>query len=194
MTHQTTLVRAFDGDPRHEHYIERTVQVGEENVRQGGRPFATIIVNNRTGEIVAEAGNQVKQTGDPTAHAEIVAIRVLSAKIGENFEGYTMYVLAHPCPMCLAACYYTSIDEVIYLTLREHYCDYYVDPRKYILFDEFYSEFGKNPQERRLPMTYVEYPPAIDVYRLWRHMNPIEGEQLESLSKQQKEKRDREKE
>eukprot|EP01128_Nolandella_sp_AFSM9_P011794 TRINITY_DN8712_c0_g1_i1.p1 TRINITY_DN8712_c0_g1~~TRINITY_DN8712_c0_g1_i1.p1 ORF type:complete len:198 (-),score=66.51 TRINITY_DN8712_c0_g1_i1:204-797(-) len=185
---ETLKLTPWQGDPKHAKYIERTIRVAEANVREGGRPFATIIVKTETGEIVAEGGNQVKQTGDPTAHAEVVAIRKLSASIGENMSGYTFYILAHPCPMCLAAMYYTSPDEVIFLTTREEYAQHYIDPRKYIRFTEFYGEFGKHYSERRMPMTPQLSPDAVKVYKLWAELNKEEKESLFALGEEMKKK------
>jgi tRNA(Arg) A34 adenosine deaminase TadA len=80
--------------------IQRTIDLANANVERGGRPFACIVT--RGGEIIAEAVNLVAQTHDPTAHAEICAIREASAKLGtEHFIGCEFYILAHPCPMCL---------------------------------------------------------------------------------------------
>jgi guanine deaminase len=109
--------------------IQRTIELANANVERGGRPFACIIA--RRGEIIAEAVNLVAQTHDPTAHAEIRAIREAAAKLGsENFTGCEFYILAHPCPMCLAAMYYCSPDRVVFITTRDDYSRYYVDDRK----------------------------------------------------------------
>ena len=101
-------------------FIRRTIDWPSANVEEGGRPFACLVVKN--GEIVAEGVNQVAQTHDPTAHAEIVAIRQAATKLQtENFAGCDFYILAHPCPMCLAAMYYCSPEHVIFVTRREDY-------------------------------------------------------------------------
>ena len=85
--------------------IQRTIDLANANVERGGRHFACIVAKG--GEIIAEAVNLVAQTHDPTAHAEICAIREASAKLGtEHLIGCEFYILAHPCPMCLAAKYY----------------------------------------------------------------------------------------
>ena len=115
--------------------VRRTIELTLENVENGGRPFACVI--SRGGEVVAESPNLVAQTQDPTAHAEIVAIRQACQWLGtENLEGHAIYVLAHPCPMCLGALYYCSPD------------------RKYFELKNFYDEFSKQGQERRLPMEH----------------------------------------
>ena len=101
-------------------FAQRTIDLARQNVPDGGRPFATVIV--RDGEILAESANQVAQSHDPTAHAEILAIRAACVKLGtEHLAGATIYVLAHPCPMCLGSLYYCSPDQVVFLTQRDQY-------------------------------------------------------------------------
>ncbi len=151
-------------------FAQRTIDLAQRNVEEGGRPFATVIV--RDGEILAESANKVAQSHDPTAHAEILAIRAACIKLGtENLTGATIYVLAHPCPMCLGSLYYCSPEEVVFLTQRDQYEPYYVDDRKYFELSTFYDEFSKDWQRRRLPMRYEPRDAAIDVYRLWYERN-----------------------
>ncbi|MEU5425620.1 nucleoside deaminase [Streptomyces olivoreticuli] len=151
-------------------FAQRTIDIARANVAEGGRPFATVIV--RDGEIVAESPNKVAQTGDPTAHAEILAIRDACTRLGtEHLTGCTIYVLAHPCPMCLGSLYYCSPDEVVFLTQRDDYEPHYVDDRKYFELGTFYAEFGKDWEDRRLPMRYEPREAAVDVYRTWQDRN-----------------------
>ena len=152
-------------------FAQRTVDLARQNVAEGGRPFATVIA--RDGAVLAESPNLVVQTSDPTAHAEILAIRAACTALQtEHLTGTTIYVLAHPCPMCLGSLYYCSPDEVVFLTTREDYAPFYVDNRKYFELDTFYGEFSKPWQERRLPMRYEPSPDAVAVYQLWRQRNP----------------------
>ncbi|PKW17922.1 hypothetical protein [Saccharopolyspora spinosa] len=72
----------------------------------------------------------------------------------EHLTGTTIYLLAHPCPMCLGSLYYCSPDEVVFLTTRDAYEPHYVDDRKFFERDTFYGEFARNWDERRLPMRY----------------------------------------
>ncbi|MCA1223133.1 nucleoside deaminase [Streptomyces sp. 8L] len=151
-------------------FAQWTVDIARANVRDGGRPFATVIV--RDGEIIAESPNKVAQTHDPTAHAEILAIREACTKLGtEHLVGTTVYALANPCPMCLGALYYTSPDEVVFVTGREEYEPYYVDDRKYFELSTFYGEYAKPWQERRLPMRHEPRPDGIAPYKEWRERN-----------------------
>jgi guanine deaminase len=151
-------------------FAQRTIDLARQNVVEGGRPFATVIAQG--GDIVAESANRVAQTRDPTAHAEILAIREACTKLHtEHLIGTTFYVLAHPCPMCLGALYSCSPDQVIFLIARDSYAPYYVDDRKYFELATLYDEFAKPWDGRRLPMRYQPSQDALDVYRLWRERN-----------------------
>ena len=151
-------------------FAQRTIELARQNVAAGGRPFATVIVRN--GEVLAESANLVAQSHDPTAHAEILAIRAACTALGtEHLTGTTIYVLAHPCPMCLGALYYCSPDQVIFLISRDAYEQYYVDDRKYFELATFYAEFAKDWAERRLPMRYEPQDAAVEVYRFWQQRN-----------------------
>lgn len=151
-------------------FAQRTIDLARQNVAEGGRPFATVIVKD--GEILAESANKVAQTNDPTAHAEILAIREACMKLGtEHLLDATIYALAHPCPMCLGSLYYCSPKEVIFLITREDYEAYYLDDRKYFEVSNFYDEYAKDWDQRRLPMRYERRDAAVDVYRLWNECN-----------------------
>ncbi len=151
-------------------FIKRTIELATENVKQGGRPFACIITKNN--KIIAEGTNQVAQTKDPTAHAEIVAIRKATKKLNsEHLTDCEFFILAHPCPMCLAAMYYCSPLKVTFITTRDEYKKYYEDHRKYFTLDNFYGEFAKPWQERNMPMVHHTVPESIEVYKLWQKMN-----------------------
>jgi guanine deaminase len=151
-------------------FAQRTVDIARQNVAEGGRPFATVIV--RDGQILAESPNRVAQTHDPTAHAEVLATREACTKLAtEHLTGTTIYVLAHPCPMCLGALYYCSPDEVVFLTARDVYEPHYVDDRKYFELNNFYDEFAKPWDRRRLPMRYEPRDDAVAVYEFWQERN-----------------------
>ncbi|MGE2815695.1 nucleoside deaminase [Mycobacterium heidelbergense] len=151
-------------------FAQRTIDLARQNVAEGGRPFATVIIQG--GQVLAESANKVAQTNDPTAHAEILAIREACMKLGtEDLVDATIYVMAHPCPMCLGSLYYCSPKEVVFLITRESYERYYLDDRKYFEVSSFYDEFAKSWDQRRLPMRYEPRDDAVDVYRLWNDRN-----------------------
>ena len=153
-------------------FVQRTIELARANVEAGGRPFACLIVKD--GEIFVEAVNLVAQTHDPTAHAEICAIREASAKLqSEHFTGCEFYILAHPCPMCLAAMYYCSPDRVVFISTRDDYSRYYVDDRRYFTLMNFYDEIAKPWQGRSMPMVHQPDPAGIEVYRRWQELNGV---------------------
>ena len=154
----------------HDQFIKETIELAKENVKVGGRPFATVIVKDN--KVLCKAANQVAQTRDPTAHAEIVAIQQGSKILNsEHFVGCTFYILAHACPMCMAAMYYASPDKVIFITTRDEYSAHYVDHRKYMTLYDFYEQVGKPWQERAMPMEHHPDKEAIEVYKLWEELN-----------------------
>ena len=149
----------------------RTIELAFENVEYGGPPFACVI--SRCGEVIAESPNLVVQTHDPTAQTEIAAIRQACQRLWtENLEGHHVYVLAHPCPMCLGALYYCSPDRVVRNTTRDEYSRYYKDDRKYFELENFHDEFSKPWQERQLPMEHRPDEEGVEGYRRWRESNP----------------------
>jgi guanine deaminase len=152
-------------------FAQRTIEMIREKVAAGGLPFGTVIVKDD--KIIAERTNHVPETHDPTAHGEILAIREACTKLGtEHLTGATVYLGAHPCPMCLGALYLSAPDEVIFLSTRDAYAPYYADARpKYYEPSEFYAEYGKPWQKRRLPMRYEPRDDIIEVYKLWQERN-----------------------
>ena len=151
-------------------FVKQTIELAKENVAAGGRPFACLIVKD--GKVLVKAANQVAQTHDPTAHAEVVAIQKGSKILNsEHFTGCTFYILAHPCPMCCAAMYYCSPDKVVFITTREEYANHYVDDRKYFTLVNFYDEIGKPWKERAMPMEHQPDKEAIEVYKIWQNIN-----------------------
>jgi guanine deaminase len=97
----------------HQQFIDQAVQLAAENVANHGKPFGAVIV--KEGKVIATGVNEVMHCNDPTAHAEIQAIRLASQKGDEALlKGAIMYASGHPCPMCLAAMYLTGFEKVYY--------------------------------------------------------------------------------
>src|SRR5215468_9590014 len=93
--------------------IHEAIRLARQSIESGGSPFGAVIAKD--GEIVASARNQALQSHDPTAHAEILAIREASSKLGRrHLTDCVLYSSSEPCPMCLGACYWAKIPEVFY--------------------------------------------------------------------------------
>lgn len=125
-----------------------------------GFPFGAVIV--RDGEVVAEAHNTVTSENDPTAHAEVNAIRAACAKLGTtSLEGGEIYASGEPCPMCLAAIYRARLGRIYYANRKE-------DAHRFGFRDDSLdSEILLPPQARRIPMTRVLGDEALAVFSEW---------------------------
>jgi len=118
-------------------WIERSIQLAVENVANGGGPFGALIVRN--GELVAEGQNRVTATLDPTAHAEVVAIRAACQAAGDfSLAGATLYTSCEPCPLCLAAALWARVDRVVFAANRDDAAHGGFDDR------EFYELFARD--------------------------------------------------
>lgn len=94
-------------------FLTKAIELAHANVEKGGRPFGAVVVRN--GEAIATGVNEILSTNDPTAHAELLAIRAASRKLGSpNLAGCIVYASSHPCPMCMAAMRLAGVNEVAY--------------------------------------------------------------------------------
>ncbi|MDZ5144492.1 nucleoside deaminase [Microbacterium testaceum] len=142
-----------------------TISRARENVQNGGKPFACLIV--KEGEIIVEAVNHVSQEGDPTAHAEIRAIRAAAEKGISDLTGYDMFVTAYPCPMCLGAVYYAQPDRLVYAVTREEEGQHYEDGNRLMSLATFYDEYAKSVEERALPSEQIAVDDSTAPFREW---------------------------
>ncbi len=128
-----------------EKYLKMAIEIAKANVDKGGGPFGALIVKGD--QIISSSGNRVTEMNDPTAHAEILAIRDAAKSAGNwKLEGCDLYTSCEPCPMCLGAIYWAHLDHVYYAA--DH------NDAKEAGFDDsaIYREFSRTVQERSLPM------------------------------------------
>lgn len=137
----------------------RLAAIGMQSNRGG--PFGCVIVKN--GEIIAEGTNQVTSAYDPTAHAEMVAIRNACKKLGDfQLTGCDIYTSCEPCPMCLGAIYWSRPERVFYAASRRDAADAGFD-------DEFiYKELDKQPEDRSIPMKSLLRKEAQKLFEEWK--------------------------
>lgn len=94
-------------------HLARACQLGVDSVRLGGGPFGAVVT--RGDDVVAEGANRVTTDDDPTAHAEVVALRAAGAALGtHDLSGLTLYASCRPCPMCMAAAWWARVDRIVY--------------------------------------------------------------------------------
>ncbi|WP_027135744.1 nucleoside deaminase [Geminicoccus roseus] len=146
----------------HETAMRRAIRLSIEKMEAGeGGPFGAVIVKD--GRIVGEGWNKVTTSNDPTAHAEIVAIREACRALGTfSLAGATIYTSCEPCPMCMAAIYWARLDEVHYGNDK--------DAAAAIGFDDafLYQEMGVPMKSRRLRFTCTLPDEAKEGFERWR--------------------------
>lgn len=144
-------------------FLERAIELSKQGMENGkGGPFGCVIVKNN--EIIGEGNNRVTSTNDPTAHAEVVAIREACQKLGNyQLEGCDIYTSCEPCPMCLGAIYWARPRKVIYANTRE-------DAAAIEFDDDFiYDEINIPVQDRKIPFIHSPHPLAKEIFTAWKN-------------------------
>jgi guanine deaminase len=158
---KTPLVTSAD-TPASANFMRRAIALALENIRSGrGGPFAALVAKND--EVIAEGANSVTATNDPTAHAEIVAIRAACKALG-NFQltDCELYTTCEPCPMCLGAIYWARPARVFYAGVAADAADAGFD-------DAFiYEELQRPPESRRIPMIQLMRQESLAIFAAWR--------------------------
>ncbi len=147
--------------PPRQKYMELAVGLATQNVLSGaGGPFGAVVVKD--GEVVAACANSVTATNDPTAHAEINAIRAACKALNSfQLDACDFYTSCEPCPMCMAALYWARPAAV-------YYANTHVDAAQAGFDDSFiYTELALPPQERKLPVLRLSDPGAIESFQQW---------------------------
>lgn len=143
-----------------EELMRKAIELSVENVQNGGGPFGAVIAKD--GQIVATGVNRVTSNCDPTAHAEVSAIRAACEKLKTfDLSGYEIYTSCEPCPMCLGAIYWARLDKIYYANNRK-------DAAKIGFDDDFiYQEIPLAPSERHKKMELLLPEEAIRAFRMW---------------------------
>jgi guanine deaminase len=150
-------------------FMTRAIQLSIDNVRSGrGGPFGAVVVKD--GSIVAEGANQVTSTNDPTAHAEMVAIREACRKLAAfDLEACDIYTSCEPCPMCLGAIYWARLSRVYFANAD-------ADASRAGFDDSLiYRELALPYSQRKIPMIQIMREEALAAFRAWENKsNKIE--------------------
>lgn len=145
----------------HEQLMRKAVELSIENVKNGGGPFGAVITKD--GKIVATGVNRVTANCDPTAHAEVTAIRNAAKALGTfDLSGCTIYTSCEPCPMCFGAIYWAHLDKMYYGNNKNDAAE--------IGFDDafIYEELALQPQDRKLKSENILRGEALEAFNLWR--------------------------
>ena len=143
-----------------EELMRRAIALSEESVKRGGGPFGAVIARNN--KIVAEASNSVTLDNDPTAHAEVNAIRKATKVLGTfDLSGCDIYTSCEPCPMCLGAIYWAHLDRIYYANDRQ-------DAARIGFDDDFiYKEIALKPKDRHTKMEILLPDEARKAFEMW---------------------------
>jgi tRNA(Arg) A34 adenosine deaminase TadA len=142
-------------------FMARAIRLSIDNVKSGhGGPFGAVIVKD--GKLLAEAANRVTATNDPTAHAEVLAIREACSKLKTfDLQGCELYTSCEPCPMCLGAIYWAHLDRVFF-------GNFAADAREIGFSDAFiYEEIARPHAQRNVPMVPLMRDEALAGFRAW---------------------------
>ncbi|HRF41680.1 MAG TPA: nucleoside deaminase [Saprospiraceae bacterium] len=145
-------------------FLREAIRLAHEGpAQQAGGPFGAVVVKN--GEIVGSSFNRVPSTNDPTAHAEVMAIRDACARLGTfQLDGCILYASCEPCPMCLGAIYWARPDRVVYAATQS-------DAAAIGFDDQFiYEQIELPPAQRSIPMTQLLRDEALGAFVAWTHI------------------------
>jgi len=145
-----------------DHWLQRAIALSQQHMQANvGGPFGAVIV--RGDQLVAEGWNQVTSSADPTAHAEVVAIRLACKAQGSfSLAGCVLYASCEPCPMCLAAAYWARIDRIVFAAGR-------ADAAAIGFDDAFiYDQLPLPIEQRSLPMQQALREDAVKVFQMWQ--------------------------
>ncbi|WP_081736164.1 nucleoside deaminase [Amycolatopsis orientalis] len=141
-------------------WLAEAVQLATANVASGGGPFGAMIV--RDGSVLATGTNQVTPTLDPTAHAEVVAIRAACQAIGDyKLDGCVLVTSCEPCPLCLSAALWARVGKVVYAADRHDAAKAGFDDR------EFYDLFSRPRETWPLPVGRLSLPDSFAPFQAW---------------------------
>jgi tRNA(Arg) A34 adenosine deaminase TadA len=146
-----------------EHFLLQAIDLARENIGRGGRPFGAVVVKN--GELIATGVNEVDATNDPTAHAELLAVRAAGQALGSpSLAGCAVYASGHPCPMCLAAMRVAGVAEVFYAYSNDDGADYGFTSAA------VYADLAKPFAEQSMSIAYVPVRPEgrPELYAEWQ--------------------------
>ena len=146
--------------------MKEAIRLSIENISRGGGPFGAIVA--KEGRIVAAAGNTVTVDNDPTAHAEVNAIRMACKTLGTfDLSGCDIYASCEPCPMCLAAIYWAHIDHIYYAATRQDAAEIGFDDKM------IYDQIPMMPNERSITSEQVMRTEALEAFRIWNDSETV---------------------
>jgi guanine deaminase len=146
---------------KEEEFMREAIGLSVENIDNNGGPFGAVIVKD--GKVIAKGVNRVTSNNDPTAHAEVNAIRNAAETLGtHDLKGCEIYSSCEPCPMCLGAIYWARLDKLYYANTKQDAKD--------IDFDDsfIYEELDLPIEKRKIPTVQILSKEALQAFNKWR--------------------------
>jgi tRNA(Arg) A34 adenosine deaminase TadA len=141
-------------------FVERAIELASQSATSGGGPFGAVIA--KEGRLISEGQNRVTATNDPTAHAEVVAVRLACEKLRDfRLVGCTVYSSAEPCPVCLASIYWSRAERIVFAATRE------VAARAGFDDERLYQELSVPLAGRSLPTQQLAHARAAQPFVDW---------------------------
>jgi len=140
--------------------MRKAIALSVKNIKSGGGPFGAVIVKD--GEVIATGANSVTKNNDPTAHAEVTAIRKAARKLGTfDLSGCEIYTSCEPCPMCLAAIYWARLDKIYFGNTK-------ADAKEIGFDDSFiYDEIALKVEDRKIATSQMMREDALEAFKAW---------------------------
>lgn len=149
---------------KHENWLAQTIQMAVENVQNGGGPFAAVIVKD--GEIIGRGTNLVHLQHDPSAHAELLAIREACEKLqSTDLSSCVLYASGEPCPMCLGAAYWANLHTIYYACSKAEAYEHtgFTNP-----VARYFSDQKESPENRQIPFIQLHTDQALAPFYEWK--------------------------
>lgn len=148
----------------HTRWLEKTVEMAVENVKNGGGPFAAIVVKD--GEVIGSGTNLVHIQHDPSAHAELLAIREACAHLQSvDLSDAVLYASGEPCPMCLGAAYWSNVGNIYYTCSKDEAYQEVGFPN---LVANYFPDQEKEPENRQIPFIHIKTDEATAPFVEWK--------------------------
>ncbi len=144
-------------------HLQRAIALARTNVAAGGRPFGAVLTRN--GAVLVEAVNEIHLTQDPTAHAELLAIRKASQQLGARLNGCVIYASGQPCPMCLSAMYLCGVERVVFAASNEMAAPFGLSTAA------IGQQVGLPVSEQRLPIEHLPDAAMTALYHQWKTLH-----------------------
>ncbi|BAN48953.1 nucleoside deaminase [Metapseudomonas resinovorans] len=144
-------------------YLEQAVDLARQNVEQGGRPFGAVLVKD--GRVLARGVNEIHLNGDPSAHAELQAIRLASRELGPRLDGCVIYASGQPCPMCLAAMHMCGVTRVVFAAANAQGEPFGLSTAA------VYQQMTLPLDQQALEIRHLPQAAMGDIYSRWKALN-----------------------